>query len=251
MSHANTPGLYFGKLPKQKALSECRGLLIALVIMGSWLCHLGLLLPVELSMVVHPAAVLGAILIQTFLNTGLFITAHDAIHGLVYPGNRTVNTVLGTLCALSYASLPYKTLVTKHWLHHRYPMSAKDPDFCSLKSANFLVWYLHFMRQYWGWKQFIQLASAVGIVGFVLQLSPVNLVLFWAIPLLLSSLQLFYFGTYWPHQNVVDCHQCARSFPLPWLLSLLACYHFGYHQEHHEHPDIPWWGLPALYEAQH
>ncbi|WP_208766779.1 fatty acid desaturase [Nostoc flagelliforme] len=25
----------------------------------------------------------------------------------------------------------------------------------------------------------------------------------------------------------------------------MSCYHFGYHQEHHEYPDVPWWKLPA------
>ncbi|MCC5658983.1 fatty acid desaturase [Nostoc sp. XA010] len=25
----------------------------------------------------------------------------------------------------------------------------------------------------------------------------------------------------------------------------MSCYYFGYHQEHHEYPDVPWWKLPA------
>ena len=27
------------------------------------------------------------------------------------------------------------------------------------------------------------------------------------------------------------------------VLSLLACFHFGYHYEHHARPDLPWWRL--------
>ncbi|MFA9473554.1 MAG: fatty acid desaturase [Filomicrobium sp.] len=27
-------------------------------------------------------------------------------------------------------------------------------------------------------------------------------------------------------------------------MSLLTCFHFGYHHEHHLQPDVPWWRLP-------
>ncbi|NEP16040.1 MAG: beta-carotene ketolase [Leptolyngbya sp. SIO4C1] len=230
-------------------LPKLSGLLVSLAIFSGWLFHLSHLLSTELS-VLHPAVLCGAILLQAFLNTGLFVTVHDAIHGLVCPTNRALNVLLGKLCATAYAFLPYRILATKHWLHHRYPVSAADPDFHGTKDASFLAWYLHFMAEYSGWKQFIQLASAVGIASLVLQISPTNLVLFWAIPLLLSSLQLFYFGTYQPHRGIeLGYPHCARSQPLPWLLSLLACYHFGYHQEHHARPDVAWWALPALYQA--
>ncbi|MEM8810535.1 MAG: fatty acid desaturase [Cyanobacteria bacterium P01_G01_bin.38] len=250
MRLASIPKWQGDKSGRLLALANCKGLLIALGIMGAWLCHLGMLLSLGVSSV-HPFGLVGVILLQTFLNTGLFITVHDAIHGLVYPANRTVNTVLGALCAIAYAFLPYKTLLTKHWLHHRYPMSEVDPDFQGTGKAGFWGWYVRFMGQYWGWKPLIRLASAVGMVSFVFRLSPLNLILFWGIPLLLSSLQLFYFGTYWPHQNIEQgCYPCARSYPLPWVLSLLACYHLGYHHEHHEHPEIPWWQLPSLYETQ-
>jgi len=39
-------------------------------------------------------------------------------------------------------------------------------------------------------------------------------------------------------------HALSSNFP-PWL-SLLTCYHFGYHREHHEAPGVPWWRLPEL-----
>jgi beta-carotene/zeaxanthin 4-ketolase len=26
---------------------------------------------------------------------------------------------------------------------------------------------------------------------------------------------------------------------------LISCYHFGYHEEHHELPHLGWWQLPA------
>jgi beta-carotene ketolase (CrtW type) len=75
-----------------------------------------------------------------------------------------------------------------------------------------------------------------------------NLLLFWALPAILSSLQLFLFGTYLPHrkeeQDFADRHR-ARSNDFSWIASLLSCFHFGYHHEHHLAPHLPWWRLPA------
>ena len=246
----------FRTTPGISWLSEHKSLLIALVIMGSWLLHLVNALSLDLS-IRSPAGLVEAILIQTFLNTGLFITTHDAIHGLVYPGNRTVNDILGAFCSVAYAALPYGILLETHQLHHQAPMSSIDPDFCAIEStghsATFLRWYRYFIGQYWSGRQFLQLASIVGLFGVGFRISPLNLVLLWGLPLLLSSLQLFYFGTYQPHRGAKrkpgDAVCANKSLFRPWILSLLACYHFSYHQEHHDYPDVPWWGLPALYKS--
>ncbi|MDT8325299.1 MAG: fatty acid desaturase, partial [Bacteroidota bacterium] len=36
-----------------------------------------------------------------------------------------------------------------------------------------------------------------------------------------------------------------RSNDYGVLFSFLTCYHFGYHEEHHTRPGVPWWRLPA------
>ncbi len=98
---------------------------------------------------------------------------------------------------------------------------------------------------------------AGGIVTLVLQVwghgSPLNLGIFWLLPLVLSSMQLFYFGTYLPHREDLSpfCdHHRARSLDLPPIWSLLSSYHFSYHWEHHEYPQIPWYQLPLVYQCQ-
>ena len=77
--------------------------------------------------------------------------------------------------------------------------------------------------------------------------------LFWALPSLLASLQLFYFGTYLPHRRdetpFLDPHQ-ARSNGYSYLASLATCFHFGYHHEHHADPSVPWWRLPAFRDGR-
>ncbi|MBF2026401.1 MAG: fatty acid desaturase [Oscillatoriales cyanobacterium C42_A2020_001] len=81
---------------------------------------------------------------------------------------------------------------------------------------------------------------------FILQIPESSLLLFWIIPTILSSFQLFYFGTYLPHRELPEGYpnsHRARSTCFAPLWSFLTCYHFGYHEEHHEHPSAPWWQL--------
>lgn len=248
----------FTPAPVAIAQPDLKGLLIALAIMGAWICNLAWFLPAHLP-TLSAFVLVAAVLLQTFLNTGLFVTAHDAIHGSVYPADSNVNRWVGELCAIAYACLPYQTLAANHKLHHRDPTGTADPDFNPRHNASFFACYVRFIQQYWGWRQFLQLTGFLVIMAWIFQLAPANLAVFWGIPSFLSSLQLFYFGTYRPHQsldrtsganrkddgNPYSC--CTKSDVLPWLLSLLACYHFGYHQEHHDRPDTPWWGLPQVY----
>lgn len=84
-----------------------------------------------------------------------------------------------------------------------------------------------------------------------LQIPIANIALFWIIPSLLSSVQLFYFGTFLTHQEpeegYTNPHRAkSTSFPVWW--SFITCYHFGYHEEDHQYPNVPWWKLPEVRE---
>ena len=57
--------------------------------------------------------------------TGMFITAHDAMHGLVAPTRPALNHGLGRLCALLFAAFDYEALHTAHWQHHARPATHK------------------------------------------------------------------------------------------------------------------------------
>ena len=228
--------------------STNRGLFIALTIIGSWGLGLAILLTLD---VVHTniALIPVSILFQTFLYTGLFITAHDAMHGTVCPAHPRINNIIGAISVRLYALFSYRKLQEKHWEHHRTPASDTDPDFHDGQHRGFLAWYLRFMKTYLSWKQVVGMAIVFQIMEYGLEISSLNLILFWVSPALLSTVQLFYFGTYLPHRMPAggynNLHR-AQSNAYSTFCSFITCYHFGYHWEHHEYSYIPWWQLPKI-----
>ena len=224
------------------------GLLIAIIVIFIWLAHLIWSLAfIEVSfkspmLYVHIA-------VQTYLYTGLFITAHDAMHGLV-SSNSKVNSGVGKLATWLFAALSYSKLYTKHHLHHRFPGEASDPDFCTT-SQNFWIWWFSFLKNYVSWWQIITLAVLFNILHIWVNQS--NLILFWVLPSILATFQLFYFGTYRPHRlphtkTMMPHH--SRTQKRSHLWAMLSCYFFGYHFEHHESPRTPWWKLYQLKNQQ-
>ncbi len=228
-----------------------KGLFIAITIISAWGLGLSVLLTLD---VARPNSVLlfMGVLCQTFLYTGLFITAHDAMHGTVCPAYPRINNTIGAIAVRLYALFSYRKLLVKHSAHHRTPASAADPDFHDGEHSRFLVWYLRFMKEYLSWGQIVGMAIVFQIMEYVLLVPTINLILFWVFPALLSTLQLFYFGTYLPHrlpEGGYDNPHRARSNAYSTLWSFITCYHFGYHWEHHEYPYLPWWRLPTIRKA--
>ncbi len=226
------------------------GIVSAIGIITVWFVSLILLLSIDIQGW-SIWAILPIIIWQTFIYTGLFITAHDAMHGVVFPGNPKFNHFMGALCLSLYGLLPYQKLMKKHWIHHHNPASQLDPDFHDGKHKNFFAWYLYFMKAYWNWGQIITLMVIFNIINLTMHVPDHNLTYFWVIPSVLSSVQLFYFGTFLPHQEPVtgysDPHR-SQTISRPVFWSFITCYHFGYHEEHHEYPNVPWWGLPKVYK---
>jgi fatty acid desaturase len=190
------------------------------------------------------------ILLQTWLSTGLFITAHDAMHGALAPGRPSLNRAVGTLCLALYACLSYRLLLPNHGAHHHHAGTEGDPDFHAGNPRALLPWFGRFFANYYSHRQFLLITAAALTYVVILGASYVNILLFWAAPAILALVQLFVFGTYLPHRHedepFADRHR-ARSSRLPPALSLLTCFHFGgYHHEHHLSPGTPWWRLPAF-----
>jgi beta-carotene/zeaxanthin 4-ketolase len=188
------------------------------------------------------------VLTLTWLSVGLFIIAHDAMHGSLAPFRPGINVAVGQLALALYAGFRFRPLNVEHHKHHRHAGTADDPDFDARPPHGFFAWYYGFMRHYFGLFEYLVLNVLVATYIFLLGADIVNLLTFWALPALVSSVQLFVFGTYLPHKPGVDMRDDrhrSRSNDLPPWLSLLTCFHFGYHHEHHDQPGVPWWRLPA------
>lgn len=182
---------------------------------------------------------------QTHLYTGLFITAHDAMHGTLAPGWPRLNHTLGAVCATLFAFNSYRRLLPRHHDHHRHVATDHDPDYHAPGHTDaFWPWYIRFLREYVSWPQLLLMAVTFNVLyRWLLPLE--NVLLFWMTPAVLSTLQLFYFGTWRPHRGVhapTNAHR-ARSQRKNHVWAFASCYFFGYHYEHHAHPGVPWWLL--------
>lgn len=213
------------------------GIGIALIIISSWSISLSLLLNIQVDFK-NPITYIF-ILLQTHLYTGLFITAHDAMHGVVSE-NKRLNHFIGFICSNLFAFNNYSKLYSKHHLHHEYPVSEKDPDYYK---GSFFSWYLKFVIQYLTIIQFILMSILFNIMQLFFKVE--NIYLYWIIPSILSTFQLFYFGTYLPHKGTheIENKHKARSQKKNDILAFISCYFFGYHYEHHAYPYLPWWKL--------
>ena len=244
MSATAAPARSADRYSRQAAI----GLGLAGTVAGSWLALHVLdifVLPWRAALVLSPLLVA----LQCWLSVGLFIVAHDAMHGSLAPFRPKVNRAVGRVVLMLYAGIWYDSLVARHFAHHRAPGTDEDPDFAGDGHVPFLRWFGAFFAEYLTVGQVARLMGASAVYTFLLGVPIERLLLLWAVPAILSAFQLFYFGTYLPHraeeaEAFGDDHR-ARSNDFSWTLSLLTCFHFGYHHEHHDNPSVPWWRLPS------
>ncbi len=218
------------------------GIIIATAVILAWGSHLTYFLLFVEPSVSNPWMYIH-ILLQTYLYTGLFITGHDAMHGNI-SSRKSVNALFGYVSVFLFAGMSYKRLRKNHGLHHKYSASEGDPDFY-VHSQNFLKWWAVFMWRYLTITQLVIMAVVYNILLY-LGFSEIKALIFWALPAIMGTLQLFYAGVYWPHRlphtPEMGKHK-ARTQHKNHLWAMISCYFFGYHSEHHDNPRIPWWQL--------
>ena len=219
------------------------GIFWALLIIGCW--FLNLYIGINLALSFSNPWVYVLILLQTHLYTGLFITSHDSIHGVVSTKFPKINDALGKFCTILFAFNQYGKLKKKHHMHHNHVNTENDPD---VHQGNFFIWWFKFMWQYVTWQQVLAMAITYNILKLWFPMW--NLILMWELPAILSTLQLFYFGTYLPHRGTHEegNAQQSRSQSKNHVWAFISCYFFGYHYEHHAYPYLPWWKLPLAKE---
>ena len=239
-------------LPR-KVTQAVVGSLFALAIAGAWLAiHVYAMFVFDLTWATLP---LGLVLsaLQCWLSVGVFIVSHDAMHGSLVPGKSRANTAIGAVLLFLYAGFAWRKLRKAHFEHHSLAGRPGDPDFDEHNPDRFLRWYATFFKRYFGWPSLAFVSAVVWTYWLVFDVPMIQIVLLYGAPALLSSLQLFYFGTFRPHRHgddpgFADRHN-TRSENFGPLASLATCFHFGYHLEHHRRPDVPWWALPRARRA--
>jgi len=236
------------------------GLLVGMAILSLWFVTLGSLFIISASPIfcfnyhLYLITVIAIVILRTYLQTGLFIVAHDSMHGNLIPSDRKLNDLIGRIAVTVYSFLPYDRCCLNHANHHRYPSQNGDPDFHG-SNDHPLFWYCKFIREYFPerslWTFAINLILISSLLTLALKIQFINLILFLLLPLVLSSLQLFFFGTYLPHRQIENNPHFAprlQSDRYDLLWALLSCYNFGhYHWEHHEYPETPWYRLPYIH----
>lgn len=238
--------------PRERTRQALIGLGLAALIIGGWLVvHVTAVYLVRWTPALWPLG-LVVVALQTWLSVGLFIVAHDAMHGSLAPGRPGLNAAIGGLALGVYAGFPFDRLRAAHHAHHAAPGTPHDPDFHAEAPTRFLPWFLRFFTTYFGWRQMAVLTAYLLLAILALRAAPLDLLIFWAAPALLSALELFTFGTWLPHRvsasPFADAHR-ARSSTFGSALSLATCFHFGRHHEHHLRPDLPWWKLDRFARA--
>ena len=215
---------------------------IAITIMAAWMATI--LFALSSNHTLFGQLVLIFLII--FLSVGLFITAHDSMHGLISPRQK-LNDWYGKIALYLYGAFSFKKLKQKHIEHHENPVSKSDPDYTDYPNEDFALWFWSFMRRYYGLKEFGLMHGHIIFFLWVADWNVSKVLIFYALPSLLSAIQLFYFGTYLPHRTGTGHtnEHNARSNDFNEFISLITCYHFGYHYEHHAYPGTPWWKLPS------
>lgn len=226
--------------------------ILALAVIGAWVTSLWYsFFRMRTGILPNSLAAIGMMLWIQFLYCGLFIVTHDACHGTACPGNPRLNRWLGKITSMLYAAFNFDNLVPKHLAHHTHVATLKDPDFHdqTKKGEGFFFWGWRFFRQYLRLRQILIMMIVAQIFFHILQIPERNVIQFWVVPAIFSGIQLFFFGTWLPHRvtsgkDFSDQHH-ARDSGLPWILSLVSCWHFGYHHTHHLKPGLPWFRLPS------
>lgn len=237
--------------PVTSTLQSAVGLGLAALMFATWTgVHFWAMFSFEFNRTTWPLVPL-IFALQCWLSVGMFIVAHDAMHGSLAPGHARLNGAIGAIILFLYAGFGWRRMRDAHFDHHRHAGTAGDPDYNATNPHDFWPWYGQFLKRYFGWQSMAFVWSVVLFYFFVADVPPENIALLYGFPAIASSFQLFYFGTYRPHRHehtpFCDRHN-ARTNTYGTIASLFSCFHFGYHHEHHLAPGVPWWALPRQHK---
>jgi fatty acid desaturase len=258
----------YGRLARVRALRSCAS--IAIDILGVALLFA---LPVWLP---HPVTWVCCFLMMSRQQHALGILMHEAVHGLLFSSPRANDWVgrwlLGAPLCVCMDSFRFL-----HLTHHQYTMTERDPDLDYAKGfpvsrrklmISFAidlsgVVFPFVMNYVWRGPKQSPCPGELSRRG-VLPALVTNALLFtilwktghpgmylglWIAPLVfLLPLGLHLRGIT-EHGGLIDGEgqaQSSRTVVNPLQAFFLAPHHFNYHMEHHAHPGVPHFNLPAV-----
>ena len=196
----------------------------------------------------HPWAMLVTIPLNTCVFTGLFILAHEAIHGTLFPGHPRLGHAVGRVFATVYALVDYDLLRENHRKHHACVATVGDPDFDG--EGRLLAHGVRFLRRYLRWYALPLLAASGHLVG---QAGHTAAMLgAYVVPVLLSTLVVFTVGIHLVHHpELLRTHaagdpQRSVCIDLGRIGSAVLILNFNVHWHHHAHPRLSWWELGSM-----
>jgi fatty acid desaturase len=202
---------------------------------------------------------------------GISLFTHEAVHGTLM-GDRTLNAVLGALCAIPVLQnfSAYRVL---HLRHHQHLGDDGDPDhYANYTRWTWMVFLMNWLRLLIGYPVYI---TAIPLLGFkngtmgerlgiltevtVTILLAITIVRFtpgswllhgWLIPMLFINTMVNIRGmsqhTLLEHAS--DTVRGTRTILTSPLVGFFMC-NENYHLEHHLYPGVPWHHLPQVHAA--
>ena len=150
--------------PRRISRSNLVGPALAAGVIGIWI-SLHVFAVWHLDIAGSPGLAFVCLIGLTWLSVGLFIVAHDAMHGAIVPGRPRINAAFGALALMLFAGFSWRKLIVKHMAHHRHAGTDDDPDF---SQGGPVAWYIAFVRTYFGWREFWVLGSSVILYALIL-----------------------------------------------------------------------------------
>lgn len=232
----------------------------------------------------HVALVIPAMVVLATRQHALFILYHDAVHYNVARGRRLNDLLTNALIGLPQL-VPVQLYRRLHLAHHARLGTAADPerlllyrdqpwDYRPLPLRRLLAQLLgdllllnnvrtlrHFARELAGSQlqlpkarypiELWVLGAAYGAVfAWVAVAEPtaaLRFAILWIVPLLTLTQALQKVRSFVEHAPM-DAPELSYSWRPGWLgRALIWPYHINYHREHHVHPRVPWYRLPATF----
>ncbi len=216
----------------------------------------------------HPLGYFGVAVLLGPRQHALSLLAHDAVHGTI-SRRRWLNDLLGQVLAFWPLFGPLDSYRDFHLLHHRTLGTDRDPELAfkqwnpddfrtPLSRWRLLGWFLRDVLGF-SWRKVFQLGKLSpprtrrDFWGPIAWWLTAELVLWRCGWLWAGRLWWFaYFSSYWAffrlrawteHMGTLGTHRIHAGWLARWLY---LPHNTWYHWEHHLHPSVPCWNLPAI-----